>query len=92
MATLDVIVLGVVLLFTLIGFLRGLLRKLAGLGALVGACIGFGYVARPATRYLVDHWEGANWLLVYVVCSVLGWIVLYVLLRVILGYIAGALG
>ena len=92
MATLDVIVLGVVLLFTLIGFLRGLLRKLAGLGALVGACIGVGYVARPATRYLVDNWEGANWLLVYVVCAVLGWIVLYILLRVILGYIAGALG
>jgi membrane protein required for colicin V production len=87
MTVLDLVVLGLVLLFLLHGFVKGLLRKLAGIAALIGASIGVGFVAAAAAAYAQERWNTtAVWL--HPVCAVLGWIVLYLVLRIVLGLLA----
>ncbi len=90
MTLLDGIVLAVVVLFLLHGLFRGLLRKLAGIGALIGACVAVGFVAAEATTYIRERWDvTAAWL--HPVCAIAGWLALYILLRIILGLLARAL-
>ena len=87
MAWLDLIVVVVVLLFVVHGYFRGLLRKLAGIAALVIASLGVGFVAGEAAQYLQERMQVSSpW--IHVGCAVVGWIVLYTLLRLILGLIA----
>lgn len=87
MAFLDLIVLVLVLLFLLHGLWRGLLRKLAGIAALVGACLAVGFVAAEATSYVQTHWDWTGpW--VHPVCSLAGWFVLYIVVRIVLGLVA----
>lgn len=87
MTVLDLIVLVVVVLFLLHGLLRGLLRKLAGAGALIGASLAVGFVAAEAAAFAQATW-GLTALWVHPACAIVGWIVLYIVLRIVLGLLA----
>jgi hypothetical protein len=81
----------IVLLFALHGYWRGLLRKLAGIGAFVIASITVGIVAERAAAWVSQRWD-VHPVLVYLPCCVVGWLVIFIVCRVLLGSVAGALG
>jgi len=78
-------------LFVLHGYWRGLLRKLAGIGAFVIASVTVGFVAERAAATISERWD-VHPVLVYLPCCVVGWLVIFIICRVVLGMIASALG
>jgi len=89
--TIDIVVGVLVAVFALYSYWKGLMRKLAGIGALVVASLGAGYVGREFATFAGTRWNISIPGL-YIVCGVLGWIVLYVVGRIVLGYIGRKIG
>jgi uncharacterized membrane protein required for colicin V production len=89
--TLDGVVGIILLLFALHGFWRGLLRKLAGIASLVIASLAAGYVGSWLAAYAVQRW-GVSSPAVTTMCIMVGWIMLFVVCRIVLGLVARKLG
>ena len=87
----DCLVAVCVLVFALYGCWRGLLRKLASLGSLVIATLAAGYVGSGLAAYAADRWRVSS-PMVSIVCILVGWVMLFVLCRILLGLAAKALG
>jgi uncharacterized membrane protein required for colicin V production len=87
----DIVVGVLALLFGALSYRRGLLAMLAGILSLVIACVAAGFVGGRAAGLAAERWNvSAPW--VYAICCVLAWVVLYVLARIMLGFIAKRLG
>jgi uncharacterized membrane protein required for colicin V production len=89
--TLDAVVGAIILLFALHGLWRGLLRKLAGIASLVIASLAAGYVGSELASYAAQRWQVSS-PAVTTVCIMVGWIVLFIVCRIVLGFIARKLG
>lgn len=87
----DLIVLIVVTLFVFLGYRRGLLGHLAGLGALVVASLTAGAVAREAVR-LFTSGSAMPSPMTYVLCGMGAWVLLFFLSRFLFLRIAKKLG
>jgi len=87
----DIVVGVALLLFAALSYRKGLLRKLANLGALVVASLGSGFVGHLAAGYVIAKWD-INSTLAYGVCALLAWIVLFLVARLILRMVAKGLG
>lgn len=90
----DIAVAIIVLVFALWGWWRGMLRKLAAIGALVIASLLAGLVGRKAAHLAAERWDIHVGMLtvLYVVCGVVAWGVLFILGRILLGFVAKRLG
>jgi len=89
--TLDGVAGIIILLFALHGFWRGLLRKLAGIASLVIASLAAGYVGSELAALAAQRWQVSS-PAVTTVCMIVGWVILYVVCRIVLGFIARKLG
>jgi len=89
--SLDSLVALSALLFALLGYWRGLLRKLAGLASLVIASVAASTVGARLAAYASQRWQ-ADSPGVTVLCIIIGWLALYVVCRIVLGFIARKLG
>ena len=89
--TLDLAVLLVVILFTFLGYRRGLLRMLANLGALVIASLTAGLLARGIIDVVTSR-SGMSSLAVYLLCCLGAWLLIFIVARIVLGVIARKLG
>jgi uncharacterized membrane protein required for colicin V production len=87
----DIVVGVLVLLFAALSYRRGLLRRLAGIAALVIASLTAGFVGREAAAYAAQRW-GYSSAVLYAVCCVVAWVVLFLVSRLILRRIAKGLG
>jgi uncharacterized membrane protein required for colicin V production len=87
----DTAAIFIVMLFALHGYWRGLLRKLAGIGAFIIASITVGMVAERAAAWISQRWD-VHPMLVYLPCCVVGWFAIFIICRVLLGFVAAALG
>jgi len=88
----DVVVGVLVVVFSIYSYFRGLLRKLAGIGALVIACVGAGVAGRAIAEFAATRWNITVMPVLYIVSGVLGWVLLYIGSRIVLGYVARRLG
>ena len=84
----DVVVVVLVLAFAAWSWWRGLLRKLAGIAALVIASVAAGLVGREIARLAAARWNIQVGPAVYILCSVLAWVALFIVLRLAIGYLA----
>ena len=69
-----------------------MLRKLAGIGALVVASVAAGFVGREIARLAAARWTIQTGPVVHILCSLLAWVLLFVVGRILLGYLARKLG
>ena len=89
----DIVVAAVVLLYAALSYWRGLLRWLAGIGAMVIASVASGFVGREAATYATAKWKwDITPAVAYAICCVLAWVVIFIVSRIILRAIAKALG
>ena len=88
----DVIVGAAVLACAVWSYHRGLLRKLAGIAALVIACLLAGLVGREIAHRAAERWDIQAMAALYVVCTILAWVLLFIVGRIVLGFLARRLG
>lgn len=87
----DLVVLIAVVLFAFLGYRRGLLRHLAGLGALLAASLAAGFVGTRAAKLIAPKSAMPSFT-TYAVCCVVAWVVLFIVARILLGRLARRLG
>ncbi len=87
----DLIVLIVLVVFVFLGWRRGLLRHLAGLGALVVASLAAGFAAREGAALIAPK-GGMPSAATYAICCVVAWLVLYFVCRFIFRLVAKKIG
>ncbi len=88
----DVVVVVLVVAFAVWSYFRGLLRKLAGIAALVVASV----TAKLGGRWIA-HWAATRWniqtmTLLYILCTVIAWFAIFVLSWVLFRMLARWLG
>ena len=88
----DAAVAAIVLVFALWGWWRGLLRKLAAIGALIAASLLAGLVGREVAHLAAARWNIQAMTVLYIACGVLAWGVLFIVGRIVLGFLARRLG
>ncbi|HPD17236.1 MAG TPA: CvpA family protein [Planctomycetota bacterium] len=87
----DLIVLILVVLFVFLGYVRGLLAHMAGLGALLVASLATGFVVRGGIQLLASKAEPPSPAL-YAMACIVAWLLLYFVSRFLLGRVAKLLG
>lgn len=89
---LDIVVGVLIVAFAAWSYFRGLLRKLAFIGALVVASLGAGFAGQRLARLAAERWEIGAMTVLYLVCTVLGWVVVFVVSWVVFRLLARWLG
>ncbi|MFW6108298.1 MAG: CvpA family protein [bacterium] len=74
----DIVVGLLIAAFATWSYFRGLLRKLAFIAALVVASLGAGFAGRWMARFAAERWDIGAMTLLYLVCTILGWVVVFV--------------
>lgn len=88
----DIVVAVLIAMFTVWSYFRGLLRKLAFIGALVVASLGAGFAGRWIARFAAERWEIGAMTLLYMACTIVGWVVVFVVSWVVFRLLARWLG
>ncbi|MFP4057159.1 MAG: CvpA family protein [Candidatus Brocadiia bacterium] len=87
----DGVVLLATLLFALLAYWRGLLRKLAGIAAILIACVAVAFGGKELASLVAGQWE-LDPAAIYIPVCIAGWLLVFILCRLTFGFLARKLG